>query len=193
MIGRTLPRGFTLIEVLVTMLLLAFGLLGLASLNTQMQVAETESYQRAQAVLLLQDMVDRISTNRANAADYVTGTDAPLGTGDGRADNEDCAALAIGLARDQCEWSRALKGAAEQKGGGNVGGMIGGRGCVELIQAADAAAGVCQSGIYRVSVAWQGLSTLRAPTLACGQDAYGADGLRRVIATEVSIGLPGCI
>ena len=56
------------------------GLLGVAGLQSRMQVAEVEAYQRTQAIVLLQDMVDRINANRVNAASYATGS-VTLGTG----------------------------------------------------------------------------------------------------------------
>ncbi len=75
------PRqtGLTLVEVLVSVVILLVGLLGLAALMTNSQKAESESYQRAQALLLLQDMVGRINANRAVAACYAI-TDATAGT-----------------------------------------------------------------------------------------------------------------
>ncbi|TMH30961.1 MAG: type IV pilus modification protein PilV, partial [Betaproteobacteria bacterium] len=57
-------RGFTLIEVLISMLIMAIGLLGLAGMQAVAQRAEVESYQRAQALVLVQDMVDRVNANR---------------------------------------------------------------------------------------------------------------------------------
>ena len=71
-------RGITLVEVLVTMVILAIGLLGLVGLQARVQVLQIESYQRAQALMLLNDMAGRIANNRNHAADYVTST--PLGT-----------------------------------------------------------------------------------------------------------------
>ena len=70
------PRqgGLTLVEVLVSVVILLVGLLGLAALMTNSQKAEAESYQRAQALLLLQDMVGRINANRAVAACYAITT-----------------------------------------------------------------------------------------------------------------------
>ena len=72
-----------MIEVLVTLVILVFGLLGLAGLQSRAQVAETESYQRTQALVLVRDMADRLSANRAAAlADanaYIVPTTAPLG------------------------------------------------------------------------------------------------------------------
>ncbi len=57
-------RGATLIEVLVTIVILTFGLLGVAELQVRMHLAQAESYHRSHAVLLLQDMVDRVNANR---------------------------------------------------------------------------------------------------------------------------------
>ena len=53
--------GATMIEVLITIVILAFGLLGLVGLQAKVQLAEVESYQRAQAVVLLNDMADRLN------------------------------------------------------------------------------------------------------------------------------------
>jgi type IV pilus assembly protein PilV len=183
------PAGLTLVEVLVTVVVLAFGLLGIAALQAKMQVGTVESYQRAQAVVLLDDMRARLLGNPAHAPDYVT--TAPLGTGD--AQPADCTALAIGSARDLCEWSQALKGSAEKTSAGSASGaMIGARGCVQQLQAPNPATGVCQPGIYRISVAWQGLHPTLAPALSCGANLYGPDANRRAIAVQVTIGLPDC-
>src|SRR4051812_25992437 len=113
---RSRERGVTLIEVLVTILILAFGLMGLIGLQAKVQSSQSEGYQRAQAVLLVQDMANRISANRVNASSYLTVN--PLGTGDTQPAS--CAAL-TGAARDQCEWSHEIQGAAEQQGGASIG------------------------------------------------------------------------
>ena len=70
MLRRSSSRGFTMIEVLVTIAILMIGLLGLAALQTNATVAELEAYQRSQALVLVQDMADRISANKANADSY---------------------------------------------------------------------------------------------------------------------------
>ena len=181
--------GLSLVEVLVTVVILAFGLLGIAALQAKMQVGSIEAYQRAQAVVLLDDLRARLLGNPANAADYVT--TAPLGTGDSPA--ADCTTLTIGAARDLCEWSHELQGAAEQTSTGtNSGAMNGARGCVEQVQAPDTTAGVCQPGVYRITVAWQGMHETRASSLTCGAKLYGPDANRRAIAVQVTIGLPSC-
>jgi type IV pilus assembly protein PilV len=169
--------GFSLVEILVTIVILSMGLLGLAGLQTRALTSQMESYQRSQALILLKDMADRINANRANAADYVTTT--PLGTGYGT-----CAATGPGSAGDLCEWSDSLLGAAEVDSSGNkIGAMIGARGCIYQITAA--ASGV--PGDYLVAVAWQGLNSTAAPTIDCGIDEYGNEAQRRVVSLPISI------
>jgi type IV pilus assembly protein PilV len=63
---------------------------------------------------------------------------------------------------------------------------------VEQLQAPDPSAGVCRPGIYRLSVAWQGMHATRASSLSCGANQYGADANRRAIAVQVTVGLPDC-
>jgi type IV pilus assembly protein PilV len=183
---RSLPphgqRGTSMIEVLVTIVILAIGLLGLAGLQSRLQASEMESYQRAQALVLLDDMASRIAANRANAASYAVAapTTAPLGS-------KTCPApTSTQQGKDAAEWCQALQGAAETSGSGKVGAMLGGRGCVEDLG----------GGEYLVTVAWQGLTPISAPIPACGKGSYdGAAGsrctgdlCRRVITTIVRIG-----
>jgi type IV pilus assembly protein PilV len=181
-------HGTSLVEVLVTLVILAFGLLGVAGLQAKMSLAEMESYQRSQAILALTEMTERMSANTAQAASYViAGT---IGTGDIRPAN--CTALS-GPTRDLCEWSNSLKGASEQKSAANVGGMLGAVGCINQVQAYNPALGVCKAGIYQVSVAWQGMNPTATPALACGQGTFGAnEAYRRVIAAAVTVGTTSC-
>jgi type IV pilus assembly protein PilV len=184
-------HGAALMEVLVSIVITGFGLLALAGLQTKMNAAMLESYQRAQALTLLTDMTQRIQSNLNQSTAYVT-TD-PAGTGD--AAPADCTDLgAVSRAeRDLCEWSNALKGAAEARDDANVGAMIGARGCVEQLAAANPASGICQPARYRVTVACQGMNATVVPAVGCGADAYGTDdSLRKVLSTRVVIPLPSC-
>ncbi|MCY0854930.1 type IV pilus modification protein PilV [Cupriavidus sp. D39] len=188
---RPLPHrsqaGFGLIEALVTLIVLLVGLLGPVGLLLASQRAEIESYQRAQALILLQDMVERINANRSAAGCYAVTTDTVNGLpylGTGAAAALPCAlgtVQAYTLANsDLAAWSNLLAGAAESSSAGNSGAMIGARGCVSF----DAA-----SGIYLVSVAWQGKGKTAAPTagLGCGKGLYGDEALRRVVSTTLQI------
>ena len=161
--------GVGMIEVLVTLLLLSIGLLGMASLQARAQQAEMESYQRAQALILLEDMANRMNANRLGrncylgnagqgSTSYVVGCDA-------RAD------------ADLQAWEALLDGAAEAQGGSQIGAMIGARGCIVPLDVT--------GNHFEISVAWQGLSATQAPANACGQGAYGTDNLRRVVSRTV--------
>jgi type IV pilus assembly protein PilV len=182
-------RGGSLIEVLVTMVILMVGLLGLVGLMVQAQRGQVESYQRIQALVVLQDMVSRINANRQVGACYVIGT--YMGTG-----STVVPACALGTeatqqataVRDLNEWQSLLLGSAEISGGANAGAMIGARGCVALVSA----------GVYRVTVAWQGLTPTIAPpanadpavNIPCGKDLYDTDGTdrqRRVVYQDVQV------
>ncbi len=176
-------HGISMVEMLVTMVILMVGLLGLAGLMMQAQRSEMESYQRVQALILLQDMVGRINANRKVAACYAFTTGGTPYLGTLASYTPACTSGTIEqqtqAVADMVAWDALLAGAAEVSGGSNVGAMIGGRGCVEGISATE----------YRVSVAWQGLgNTFANITLTCGQGLYGAgDAQRRVISLPVTI------
>lgn len=188
--GRLLgQRGVTLVEVLVTLIILAIGLLGLVALHARVQVLQAESYQRAQALILLKDMAGRIANNRANVASYAAGNMATVGVG-AHLDPEDCPAPDSATPRataDLADWCIALQGAAESLDGSNVGAMVGGRGCVEDLD----------GGRFLVTVAWQGLAPIQAPpaTVTCGLNQYDGgtgspcvrDLCRRVVTTIVQL------
>lgn len=174
-------RGASMIEVLVTIVIIAFGLLGMAGLQSRLQVSEMEAYQRAQALVLLNDMASRISTNRSAAASYA-GTEVTPTT--------NCTTAFGGttaLAVDRREWCNALQGAGEVASGTKLGAVIGGRGCVASLP----------GGEYMVTVAWQGMVPVSAPpaSVTCGANAYDLGGTtgctgdlcRRYVTTIVRI------
>jgi type IV pilus assembly protein PilV len=187
-----------MIEALVSLVIIMFGLLGLAGLQTRMQQAEFESYQRSQALILLYDMVDRINTNRATVPCYVVTTELVAGAnylGAGAAAQTPCgysttennAIADIAIA----EWDNLLKGSAETKGVNQVGAMIGARGCISYNSATElpdaAGAPIAGTGIFTVAVAWQGASETFAPTVACANNLYGTELRRRVVSETLRL------
>ena len=168
--------GQPLIEILVAIVIVVVGLLGLAGLQSRATLAEMEAYQRAQALVLVQDMADRIASNRKNAMAYVTAS--PLGA--------DVPYVACGTtpgpAQDQCEWSNALVGAGETAGASKVGAMIGARGCV--INTVPT-----MPRQFTVAVVWQGLNPTAIPASTnCGAGLYGDERTRRAVTLNVTIG-----
>jgi type IV pilus assembly protein PilV len=175
--------GFTLIEVLVALVIFLVSALGIAGLVVRTVQQETESYQRVQALILLQDMTDRLHANRQVATCYSAGgTGITVGTG-----SASIAACGTGttVQRSQADsdllvWDLLLKGAAEQSGSSNIGAMIGARGCIRQVDAANR--------IYRITVAWQGLGNTVAPNDTCGEDSYGDEAMRRTVSAVVRLG-----
>jgi len=193
-LANSQQAGYLMIEVLITMFILAVGLLGVVGLQARAEQAETDSYQRTQALILAQDMADRISANRTVAFDtttspYVIATTAPLGTGSAK----DCSAPATTADIDLCAWSNALIGAAESYGGtcdtsaastrgaNCAGTLLNARGCITSPA----------THVYLIQVVWQGMTPGYAPpgSVLCGANDYNAiDDYRRAVTTVVQIG-----
>jgi type IV pilus assembly protein PilV len=170
--------GYILLEVLITIVILVIGLLGLAGLQLRTSLSESEAYQRGQAMVVVQDMTDRIYANRNNAAAYIMND---IGTA-----TFDCTTAPTVVQSDICAWNDELLGASEQLSSVSVGTLLGGRGCIT--------AGASAQEVV-VTVVWQGLVPTVAPSdylvptnvLACGKDQYGTDTLRRAVSMRVLI------
>ena len=67
-----LNDGFTLIEVLIAMLIVAIGLLSIAALQFKGLQYSHDAYIRSQVNILAYDMADRMRLNRSNAPSYDT-------------------------------------------------------------------------------------------------------------------------
>jgi type IV pilus assembly protein PilV len=61
----TKNRGFTLLEIMIAVVVLAIGLLGIASLQALGQRSNHSAYLRSQATALAYDMIDRMRANNA--------------------------------------------------------------------------------------------------------------------------------
>jgi len=178
--------GFALLEVLISMIILAIGLLGVAKLQASTRQMENEAYQRAQAVVLLQDMVARLTANRKSASCYAITSNAGspyFGQGGGAPGG--CATGAGTIEQqnrsvtDMQEWNQLLLGATEQIGADNAGAMIGARGCVQFDPAGN---------VFVVTVTWQGMFTTAAPAgLTCATGTYGDDAQRRAVSAVVRV------
>ncbi|GAB4292562.1 MAG: type IVa pilus pseudopilin TppB [Thiohalomonadaceae bacterium] len=110
-------NGFSLVEVLVTMLILAIGLLGLAGLQLTSLRNNTTAYERSQATLLAYSIIDRMRANRdaAGTGAYTVALDAgPSGTncvGVGAACNP-AAMAAYDVSQWKCELGKWTANAA---------------------------------------------------------------------------------
>ena len=178
-------HAFGMIEVLVALLIIAIGLLGTITLHVRASQAELESYQRIQALILLEDMASRLTTNRMNRDSYDLSlyNITFLGAGSNVA--------AIGGANraetDLLEWDGLLRGSTVTMDGNSIGAMIGARGCIDTIAVTP------RMSTYRISVAWQGMHPTFAPIDAEGDDIecagglYGDEAMRRAVSRVVVI------
>jgi type IV pilus assembly protein PilV len=60
-------KGFSLLEVLITLVIISFGLLGIAGVIVNSLKNNQSSYSRAQASMLANDIIDRMRANRTTA------------------------------------------------------------------------------------------------------------------------------
>ena len=73
--NKIINQGFSLIEVLITLVVFSIGLLGLASLQGQSINSSYNAHLRTQATSLASSMIDRMRANRQQATtttDYIT-------------------------------------------------------------------------------------------------------------------------
>ena len=191
-IGKIVRRaGFSLLEVLVALVIVVVGLLGVIGLQAVAQQSEFESYQRAQALIMLNDVVEKINTNRSSAPCFgitgATGTPYFGTTGAGHVGTVNCTS---GFYNEETRllanaamvtFDEELRGATETRGGTAVAALIGARGCVTR----DAA-----TNTYTVAVVWQGLtSSFNIDSIKCATGLYGGvtDTNRRVVWTTVRL------
>jgi type IV pilus assembly protein PilV len=193
--------GFTLIEVMVSLVILLLGMLSLAGFQNRLFQSEMEAYQRTQAQILVQDMADRMRVHRAYAACF---QNLRLGTGSSEPPactynphgtktlseevREQMVQQQKTVQADQQAWNDLLLGAAEQAARIRLGAMAGAVGCIDYI-GSDAAG----TDIFRISVAWQGVIETAAPprNLQCGQNSFGDETLRRVSSITVGMAKQG--
>lgn len=163
--------GIGLIEVLITLFILAIGLLGIAGAQFMSKRANFEAAQRTTATLLANDILDRMRANAARPtpavstlSEYVT-QGAEIG---GTVITESAVpvagdALAIAT-RDIWEWGRAIAGVTEIKATGgetiNTGGLVSPTACLYTTVAPGS---VDSSGQYMVAIVWRGSAKLSDP------------------------------
>jgi type IV pilus assembly protein PilV len=73
--------GFTLLEVLIALLVLAIGVLGVAALQFQALKFNHDAYLRTQINISALDIIDQMRLNRNNIDDYLGNYELPNATG----------------------------------------------------------------------------------------------------------------
>lgn len=181
--------GFSLIEVLVSVIVFAVGILGTASLQTVAKRANFDAVQRTTASQLAFDVFERMRANTGALDGYLAAPGAALGVANVMpVPLNDCKAASCTpqeLAdRDQWEWQQSLNGALEIKDSGNTGGLADASACIT--GPADGS-----SGLYTVTIVWRGISEVpTSQAIACGTGSglYGSNNeYRRVMTVSTFI------
>lgn len=109
--GRSSSRGFSLIELLVAVLVMGIGVLGVTALQMVSLQNNRDALERAEAVQLAYDIMDRIRANPGAAAGVAY---AGVDVGDGPPGANDCIANVCSAAQmvafDVASWKCTLGG-----------------------------------------------------------------------------------
>ena len=133
MSGKRSQTGFTLIEVLVTFLLTAIGLLGLAALQVSTINNGFEAHQRALVTALVDDMAERVRMNPVGALEnYQTfDPETPCPSLDV---NAEVLSNQVRAGLDKCQWAAMLQGVSVREKATDTRGLgapIGAMGCLD--------------------------------------------------------------
>jgi type IV pilus assembly protein PilV len=110
--ARRFASGMTLVEVLVSLIVISVGLLGVAALQITSLRSSQASFLRTQATALADDIIDRMRANRTVALSPAFGYNIAIGqtiTLTGTSTRAD---------RDRAEWKTALKNDLPKTAGG---------------------------------------------------------------------------
>ena len=167
-IKHTSQHGFTLIEVLIAFVILSFGLLGAVALQAKAKQASFDSMQRAAAVALGNDIIQRIRANdRVASITQYNGTfTSNTALEQSRTCYTDTCSSAQIAALDRQQWIRAIQ-ARE-----NTGALDDATVCIEN----SVAAGNGGRGVnIQVVVSWRGRQEITANAetkkITCGEES----------------------
>jgi len=188
--GRTSPRrsqaGISLIEVLVTTLVLSIGVLGVAGLGAFAKRSTYEAVQRSLASEMGYALLEEMRMNKTALATYVA--TAAVGGGtlgtepapDCDAPGASCNAAEL-AAHSLWLWERVIDSGMESNAGVASGGLLSPSACI-------AGPGGGAAGVYIVTVVWRGVTEIADSGLTnCGDGSglYGAgNAYRRVVVVQ---------
>jgi type IV pilus assembly protein PilV len=141
--------GFTFIEVLIAVVLLAGGLLGLAALQATSLKNNQSAYNRSQATQLAYELADRIRANTAGLAVYTGAKGANPSTALVKPNcltTTGCSAADM-AENDLYEWNCAIAGGCEGDTRPITPTLPGGAGNTATIT-------VPSAGIFKISIKW---------------------------------------
>ncbi len=178
--------GFSLIEVLVSVIMVSVGALSVASLQLVSTRAVRDASQRLEATQLAHALLERLNANNSQAAlqkyvsaaapflgmGRISGPDQPLPAST-CVDSSPCTPEQLAQF-DLWLWERLLDGTAEQLNGTETGGIL-----FPTVCLAPPATGAGLPGNYTLVLSFRGAAALPANSaVTCGAGAVFTDGSR---------------
>jgi len=170
-------KGMTFIEVLIALVIMVTGILGAVAMQATAKKGSFDAMQRSLASSLAQDIVERMRGNDSSTLALYT-ANSPYGSGKITSSPTCNSAAALCtpaqmVTHDLFGWEQSLMGAGATNGDNNVGGLVGGVGCLSLI-----------GNAVTVVITWQGRSELvDGSTEGCG----GTGNQRRQVRVEAFV------
>jgi len=145
-------KGFSLVEVLVSLVILVVGLIGIFNLHIVAKRGSFESFQQTQASYLTNDIINRMRLNRTELTNYAGtyngGQSKPAKSCDVAVDG--AAVICTNTETrlwDLYQWELQFGGDSEQVNGRNVGGLDTATACIR----------VQNTGAVLVVMSWKGI------------------------------------
>jgi len=167
--SKQAQSGMTLIEVLVSLVILVTGIFGAVAMQASAKKGSFDAMQRSVASALAQDIIERMRSNNSDVftlESYEGAYGAALNAVPVIRCNSAAASCSSSqmVINDLYEWEVKLVGADVTVGGKNAGGLVGATGCISH-----------NNNEVTVVISWQG----RVSTA----DGYNADNNSAIAAT----------
>ncbi|WP_285164685.1 type IV pilus modification protein PilV [Shewanella goraebulensis] len=176
-------NGFSLIEVMVSLVILTIGLVGIFNLHIVAKRGSFESFQQTQASYYANDIINRMRMNRSELINYQGSysgtTSAPAKACDVNVGGNSICTSVETRVWDLYQWERMFQGDSEQSSGTNVGGLDSSVACID-INGRDVTVVMTWRGVRASS---DGLSEASSFAKSCGT----SNDRRRALVIETAI------
>ncbi len=194
-VGRS-QRGLGLIEVLISVLILAVGILGLATMQLGAKRASFEATQRSIATSMARDILERMRSNPGELDTYASAAsnlvvDTYTGTAGTNCSTVSCTPAQL-AAYDMWDWTRMIQGDRTKLSGAAAGGLLNAVVCLH-----NNAGTAPADGLVTVVIAWKGVTEIDQTALddpgglglgECGDGQFDTDDkLRRQLTMTTFI------
>jgi type IV pilus assembly protein PilV len=175
-------HGFSMVEVMITLLVVSVALLSSVSLQVLSKRSNYDAAQRTTAAHLAEDLLERMRNNPTALIDYITAGNLGNGSRGGLPATNcgdpliECTAAELATF-DMWHWEQLLDGSFEVSGGESVGGLVTPTACIN-------GPGFGGNGVYSIAIAWRGMTELTNPVIdncGAGSGNYGANDVNRRI------------